>query len=317
MIASVRGPGRRGRRRTARWSRSAGSAWPCPARPARWPGCGSAAGPAGHQPGGPGGLADPLRLRRRRRARRCSSCCRPPAGSGRGWPRRCSRCTPPDVVRRAIATGDITTLTRVPGIGKKGAERLVLELRDRIGPVGAGAGGAAVAARSAPWQDQVRQALVGLGWTAAPGRAGGRPRSRRDVDGEPAPACRCCSSGRSSCWARDDAIRRARSAREAAMTRRRRGLARTPDDEERDAEASAAAAPAGRVHRPAPGPRAARPAAAGRDAPRPPPDHILLSGPPGLGKTTPGHDRRGRAGRRACGSPAARRSSAPATWPRC
>src|SRR5262245_62134266 len=40
----------------------------------------------------------------------------------------------PDVVRKAIATGDIATLTRVPGIGKKGAERLVLELRDRIGP---------------------------------------------------------------------------------------------------------------------------------------------------------------------------------------
>ena len=39
----------------------------------------------------------------------------------------------PDVVRRAIAGGDTSTLTRVPGIGKKGAERLVLELRDRIG----------------------------------------------------------------------------------------------------------------------------------------------------------------------------------------
>src|SRR3954449_7287825 len=41
----------------------------------------------------------------------------------------------PDVVRKAVATGDSTTLTRVPGIGKKGAERLVLELRDRIGSV--------------------------------------------------------------------------------------------------------------------------------------------------------------------------------------
>src|SRR3954447_18988007 len=34
----------------------------------------------------------------------------------------------PDVVRRAILAGDVTTLTRVPGIGKKGAERLILEL---------------------------------------------------------------------------------------------------------------------------------------------------------------------------------------------
>src|SRR4030095_5753220 len=46
----------------------------------------------------------------------------------------------PDVVRKAIATGDIATLTRVPGIGKKGAERLVLELRDRIGSVVSGGG---------------------------------------------------------------------------------------------------------------------------------------------------------------------------------
>jgi holliday junction DNA helicase RuvA len=73
----------------------------------------------------------------------------------------------PDVVRKAIATGDTTTLTRVPGIGKKGAERLILELRDRIGPVG----GTDSIAASLPvagitWQDQVRQALVGLGWTA-------------------------------------------------------------------------------------------------------------------------------------------------------
>ena len=76
---------------------------------------------------------------------------------------------PPDVVRKAIATGDITTLTRVPGIGKKGAERLVLELRDRIGPV---TGGGEGVVRSLPvdgisWSDQVRQALIGLGWSAA------------------------------------------------------------------------------------------------------------------------------------------------------
>src|SRR6478735_611215 len=40
----------------------------------------------------------------------------------------------PDELRRALANGDTTALTRAPGIGKKGAERLVLELRDRVGP---------------------------------------------------------------------------------------------------------------------------------------------------------------------------------------
>jgi len=72
----------------------------------------------------------------------------------------------PDVVRKAIANADTTTLTRVPGIGKKGAERLVLELRDRIGPIAGGAGGAGGVV-GAVWHEQVRQGLVGLGWTAA------------------------------------------------------------------------------------------------------------------------------------------------------
>ncbi|WBB99135.1 Holliday junction branch migration protein RuvA [Solwaraspora sp. WMMA2080] len=71
----------------------------------------------------------------------------------------------PDAVRKAIANADTAALTRVPGIGKKGAERLVLELRDRIGPVAVGADGAAGVTAGA-WPEQVRQALVGLGWTA-------------------------------------------------------------------------------------------------------------------------------------------------------
>ena len=72
----------------------------------------------------------------------------------------------PETVRRAIATGDTATLTRVPGIGKKGAERLVLELRDRIGPVAVGTDESAGVLVGA-WQEQVRQGLVGLGWTAS------------------------------------------------------------------------------------------------------------------------------------------------------
>ncbi|HCU49782.1 MAG TPA: Holliday junction branch migration protein RuvA [Micromonosporaceae bacterium] len=68
----------------------------------------------------------------------------------------------PDVLRAAIAQGDTSTLTQVPGIGKKGAERLVLELRDKVGPVGAlpVQGG-----RPQAWTEQVRQGLVGLGWS--------------------------------------------------------------------------------------------------------------------------------------------------------
>jgi len=92
----------------------------------------------------------------------------------------------PDVVRKAVVGGDITTLTRVPGIGRKGAERLILELRDRIGPVI----GSDVATPSPlpgiTWQDQVRSALIGLGWSAAQAeQAIGAVSS--ELDGGPAP----------------------------------------------------------------------------------------------------------------------------------
>lgn len=73
----------------------------------------------------------------------------------------------PDEVRRAIHTGDLAALTKVPGIGRKSAERIVLELRDKI-VVGAAAVPAAGAPASAPDETtgQVRDALVGLGWSA-------------------------------------------------------------------------------------------------------------------------------------------------------
>jgi Holliday junction DNA helicase RuvA len=72
----------------------------------------------------------------------------------------------PDVARRAIAGGDLATLTRVPGIGKKGAEKLVIELRDRIGPVPIAVGGPA-GVLNGGWQEQVRQGVLALGWTPA------------------------------------------------------------------------------------------------------------------------------------------------------
>ena len=71
----------------------------------------------------------------------------------------------PDGVRTAIATEDVKTLTKVPGIGQKGAQRIILELKDRIGaPTGSRPG--TPPATAAPWRDQVHQGLVGLGWPA-------------------------------------------------------------------------------------------------------------------------------------------------------
>lgn len=71
----------------------------------------------------------------------------------------------PDDLRRAVSSEDVKTLTRVPGIGQKGAQRIILELKDRLGaPVGGRSTSAPAAA--APWRDQVHQGLVGLGWSA-------------------------------------------------------------------------------------------------------------------------------------------------------
>jgi holliday junction DNA helicase RuvA len=74
----------------------------------------------------------------------------------------------PDGLRVAVAGGDLTALMRVPGIGRKGAQRIVLELTDRLGaPVSISAfAPAAPAVATTAWRDQVVEALVGLGWSA-------------------------------------------------------------------------------------------------------------------------------------------------------
>lgn len=65
----------------------------------------------------------------------------------------------PERLASAIATGDVALLTKIPGIGRKGAERMCVELRDKF---------AAFAAAAAPgWQTAVIDALIGLGWSAA------------------------------------------------------------------------------------------------------------------------------------------------------
>jgi Holliday junction DNA helicase RuvA len=76
---------------------------------------------------------------------------------------------PPREVRRAVSMGDLKALMQVPGIGRKGAERLVLELRDRLGSTTSdtsldGPTGLPSVAAIAPWRDQLTSALVGLGW---------------------------------------------------------------------------------------------------------------------------------------------------------
>jgi Holliday junction DNA helicase RuvA len=76
----------------------------------------------------------------------------------------------PDGLRTAVVNQDLTALMRVPGIGKKGAQRIVLELTDRLGAPSPSAVMVGATARAGVpgggWRDQVLDALVGLGWPA-------------------------------------------------------------------------------------------------------------------------------------------------------
>ena len=113
----------------------------------------------------------------------------------------------PDTVRRALLTEDLAVLVQVPGIGRKGAQRMVLELKDKVGR----SPGSRAARHALPsWRDTLAQALIGLGWTQAQAddvvarladehpdatdadvpallRAGPRPAGPRVTDGAEAP----------------------------------------------------------------------------------------------------------------------------------
>lgn len=74
----------------------------------------------------------------------------------------------PDDLRRALAEGDAKSLTKVPGIGPKSAQRLVLELKDKVVAVPSvqTPAGSSVPPARRGWEDQVSDALTGLGYSA-------------------------------------------------------------------------------------------------------------------------------------------------------
>jgi Holliday junction DNA helicase RuvA len=73
----------------------------------------------------------------------------------------------PDAVRAAVATDDVGALMLVSGVGRKGAQRLVLELKDKLGQISTSATVLRLPGRDGPgaWRDQLRSALLGLGWS--------------------------------------------------------------------------------------------------------------------------------------------------------
>ena len=139
-----------------------------------------APGHAADQHGRARGQPHPLRVPRRGRGSRSSSWCRPPRGRPQARPAVLAVLAPDDLRARSAAT----TSRPSPGcgIGQKGAQRIILELKDRIGPARGGRP-AATAAAAAPWRDQVHQGLVGLGWSTLTPRTPSRPSWRgEDTD---------------------------------------------------------------------------------------------------------------------------------------
>ncbi len=72
----------------------------------------------------------------------------------------------PDEFRAAVASGNVAALTRVPGIGAKGAQRLVLELKDKVALLAGTTASGATTVVPSGWRDQVRAGLEGLGYSA-------------------------------------------------------------------------------------------------------------------------------------------------------
>jgi holliday junction DNA helicase RuvA len=72
-----------------------------------------------------------------------------------------------DAFAHCVQSQDIAALTRVPGIGRKTAERLVVEMRDRLAGAHAAVGGAPLTAAAATPESEAFGALVALGYRPA------------------------------------------------------------------------------------------------------------------------------------------------------
>lgn len=72
----------------------------------------------------------------------------------------------PADLRAAIASENVVALTRVPGIGPKGAQKMVIELKDKVNALGTSPGTGPRLPQPAGWRDQVRGGLESLGWSS-------------------------------------------------------------------------------------------------------------------------------------------------------
>lgn len=70
----------------------------------------------------------------------------------------------PDVLRTALARDDVALLSSVPGVGKKTAQRLLIDLKDKVGAPGLGGPAGGLSSRAVV---DAREALLGMGFSPA------------------------------------------------------------------------------------------------------------------------------------------------------
>lgn len=71
----------------------------------------------------------------------------------------------PDDLRSAVSGGDLAALQRIPGVGRKSAQRMVLEIGDKLGQAATLPGAQTPSVLATAVEEEVRAALVQLGWT--------------------------------------------------------------------------------------------------------------------------------------------------------
>ncbi|MGJ6964927.1 Holliday junction branch migration protein RuvA [Streptosporangium sp. G11] len=73
----------------------------------------------------------------------------------------------PNALRVAVASADVKALTRVPGVGPKGAQRIIVDLKNKLGTPEEAVSAALDGRAATPaWRGQVHSGLVGLGYSA-------------------------------------------------------------------------------------------------------------------------------------------------------
>lgn len=121
-----------------------------------------------------------------REERECFAVCLSASGIGPKLALAIVSVLSPARLAQAVRAENLGELTQVPGIGRKGAQKIVLELRDKIAAFDAGQPQAAPPAGAGQWREQVCEGLESLGWSTKDAEAAAESVAKL-AEAEPAP----------------------------------------------------------------------------------------------------------------------------------